>query len=81
MTRSAFTRAYGAFQIEIAKQPLNLTSLKVQFELVRDKASELESIRQKVMDTMLDEDAEEDVILKENGIRRQVFSSIPSSKD
>lgn len=65
MARSAFIRTYGAFQIEIAKQPLNLTSLKVQFEIVRDKASELESIRQRLMDTMLNEEVEEEVMLKE----------------
>jgi len=65
ITRSAFTRAWGAFQIEINKKPPNITSLKVQFEILRDKASELESLRQKLQETMLEAEVGEDVILQE----------------
>lgn len=65
VTRSAFTRAYNAFQNEVKKELPDLTSLQTHFALIREKASELGELSRKVQDAMIEDGETEETLSKE----------------
>jgi hypothetical protein len=65
VTRAAFTRAYTSFRAEKDRGSPNLTSLHVQFALVRDKASELNELSQKLRNLMIEAGESEETICRE----------------
>lgn len=65
ISRTAFTRAYGVFQAERAKESPNITSLQACFALIRNKASELDDLSLKLRNLMIEAEETEEAINKE----------------
>lgn len=79
VTRSAFTRAYNAFQSEIRKQSPDITWLQIQFA-IREKASKLAELSYKTQEAMLNADEDEETLLKEMEIADEYTAKYHQAK-
>ncbi|XP_011861557.1 PREDICTED: uncharacterized protein LOC105558462, partial [Vollenhovia emeryi] len=65
ISRAAFTRHLGVLNTELAKERSDIQELQARLALVREKASELEEINQKIFEAMVEGDADEEQLLRE----------------
>lgn len=63
--RAAFTRAFNVFEAEEVKESPDITALQVSFALIRDKASELDELNQRLRNLMIESGENEEAIIKE----------------
>ncbi|XP_025155125.1 uncharacterized protein LOC112588673 [Harpegnathos saltator] len=65
VTRIAFTRTYNAFLSETKKGSPDITSLRVNFALIREKATELGELSQKIQEAMIEAGETEEALSRE----------------
>ncbi|XP_025154441.1 uncharacterized protein LOC112588490 [Harpegnathos saltator] len=65
VTRIALTRTYNAFLSETKKGSPDITSLRVNFALIREKATELGELSQKIQEAMIEAGETEEALSRE----------------